>query len=38
MDKALAVLKDDQKKEWKELTGEPFQLQFQGFGKNKKKN
>lgn len=37
MDKALAVLKDDQKKEWKELTGEPFTVQFQGFGKNKEK-
>jgi hypothetical protein len=32
MDKALNVLTDDQKKAWKDLTGEPFQLQFQGGG------
>lgn len=29
MDKALAVLSDDQKKAWKELTGEPFEVKFE---------
>ncbi len=28
MDKAAAVLTDDQKKTWKDLTGDPFQVQF----------
>jgi Spy/CpxP family protein refolding chaperone len=41
MEKAVAVLNDDQKAKWKELTGEPFELrqQFGGggaFGKRKK--
>jgi hypothetical protein len=31
MDKALAVLSADQKREWKDLTGESFGVQFQGF-------
>jgi hypothetical protein len=31
MDKALAVLSADQKQAWKDLTGEPFDVQFQGF-------
>jgi Spy/CpxP family protein refolding chaperone len=30
MDKALAVLTADQKSTWKDLTGEPFEVQFQG--------
>lgn len=30
MDKALALLNDDQKKTWKELTGEPFEVKFEG--------
>jgi hypothetical protein len=30
--KAVAVLTDDQKKEWKELTGEPFEFPAMGFG------
>jgi Spy/CpxP family protein refolding chaperone len=29
MEKALAALTDDQKKAWKELTGEPFEVTFQ---------
>jgi hypothetical protein len=32
MDKALAVLSADQKDAWKDLTGEPFEVRFQGFG------
>jgi Spy/CpxP family protein refolding chaperone len=28
-DKAVAVLTDDQKKSWKELTGEPFEVKFE---------
>lgn len=32
MDKAVAVLKDDQKKAWKDMTGEPFTMTMQGFG------
>ncbi len=28
MDKALAVLSSDQKETWKDLTGEPFEVQF----------
>jgi hypothetical protein len=31
MDKALAVLSADQKQSWKDMTGEPFAVQFQGF-------
>jgi hypothetical protein len=31
MDKALAVLSADQKQAWKEMTGEPFEVRFQGF-------
>jgi Spy/CpxP family protein refolding chaperone len=34
MDKSLNVLTDDQKKTWKDMTGEPFQLQFGG-GRNR---
>jgi len=30
--KGVAVLTDDQKKEWKELTGEPFEFPAVGFG------
>ena len=29
MDKVTGVLTADQKKAWKEMTGEPFQVQFQ---------
>lgn len=29
-DKAMNVLTDDQKKTWKELTGEPFEVRFEG--------
>ena len=32
MDKALAMLTDDQKKEWKELTGDPFEFPANQFG------
>jgi len=32
MNKAMAVLTDEQKKTWKSLTGEPFELRFQGGG------
>jgi hypothetical protein len=31
MDKAVAVLSADQKQAWKDMTGEPFAVQFQGF-------
>jgi hypothetical protein len=31
MDKALAVLSADQKQVWKDMTGEPFDVRFQGF-------
>jgi hypothetical protein len=31
MDKILAVLSADQKQAWKEMTGEPFDVRFQGF-------
>jgi len=31
MDKALAVLSADQKQAWTDMTGEPFEVQFQGF-------
>ena len=31
--KAMAVLTDEQKKEWKELTGEPIEIQFPGGGR-----
>ena len=31
MDKALAVLSADQKQAWKDMTGEPFEVRFQGF-------
>ena len=33
MKKVMAVLSDDQKKEWKELTGEPIEIQFAGGGR-----
>jgi len=33
LNKVLAVLTDDQKKEWKELTGEPIELNFGGGGR-----
>jgi len=29
MDKITGVMTDDQKKTWKEMTGEPFEVQFQ---------
>jgi hypothetical protein len=29
LDKALATLTDDQKKTWKELTGEPYEVKFE---------
>jgi Spy/CpxP family protein refolding chaperone len=29
-EKAVGVLNDDQKKEWKEMTGAPFEVKFQG--------
>lgn len=32
MEKAVAVLNADQKSKWKELTGEPFEVRFEGFG------
>jgi hypothetical protein len=31
MEKALAVLSADQKLAWKDMTGEPFEVRFQGF-------
>ena len=33
MKKVMAVLSDDQKTEWKELTGEPIEIQFAGGGR-----
>jgi len=30
LEKALGVLTDDQKKSWKDLTGEPFEVRFEG--------
>ena len=33
MKKVMAVLSDDQKKEWNELTGEPIEIQFAGGGR-----
>ena len=33
MKKVMDVLSDDQKKEWKELTGEPIEIQFAGGGR-----
>jgi hypothetical protein len=33
MKKVMAVLSDDQKKEWKELTGEPIEIQFASGGR-----
>lgn len=30
--KAASLLSDDQKKTWKEITGEPFEVKFEGFG------
>jgi len=30
MGKVMAVLKDDQKKTWKEMTGDPFEVRFEG--------
>jgi hypothetical protein len=38
MDKALAVLSSDQKDAWKDLTGEPFEVRFQGFGGGRRPN
>jgi hypothetical protein len=35
--KAVALLTDDQKKEWKELTGDPFDVPMQPFGGGKGK-
>jgi hypothetical protein len=35
-EKALKVLTDEQKTTWKELTGDPFEVKFDGFGKKKK--
>jgi Spy/CpxP family protein refolding chaperone len=32
MEKAVAVLNDAQKAKWKELTGDPFEVRFEGFG------
>jgi len=30
MEKVLALLTDEQKKSWKEMTGEPFEVRFEG--------
>jgi len=30
MDKAVGVLSDDQKKAWKDMTGAPFEVKFEG--------
>jgi len=35
MEKVSAVLTDDQKKTWKEMTGEPFEVKFEFQGKKK---
>ena len=35
-DKAVAALTSDQKKTWKDMTGEPFEVKFEG-GTRKKK-
>jgi hypothetical protein len=32
MDKVMAILKDDQKAKYKAMTGEPFEVRFEGFG------
>jgi Spy/CpxP family protein refolding chaperone len=32
MEKVVALLTDDQKKTWKEMTGEPFEVRFEGRG------
>jgi Spy/CpxP family protein refolding chaperone len=32
MDKAMSVLNADQKAQWKEMTGEPFEVRFEGQG------
>ena len=37
-DKVLALLKDDQKKEWEKLVGEPFKGEIQPFGGNRPRN
>ena len=37
-DKVLAVLKDDQKKAWEKLNGEPFKGEIQPFGGNRPRN
>ena len=37
-DKVLAVLKDDQKKAWEKLVGEPFKGEIQPFGGNRPRN
>jgi len=36
--KVQAMLTDDQKKAWKDLTGEPIEIQFQGFGGGRRNN
>jgi Spy/CpxP family protein refolding chaperone len=40
MTKAVGLLKPEQKEEWKKLTGEPFEVRFEGFrgGRGKKKD
>lgn len=37
-DKLLAILKDDQKKAWEKLMGEPFKGEIQPFGGNRPRN
>jgi hypothetical protein len=37
-DKVLALLKDDQKKAWDKLVGEPFKGEIQAFGGNRPRN
>ena len=37
-DKVLALLKDDQKKAWEKLVGEPFKGEIQPFGGNRPRN
>ena len=37
-DKVLAILKDDQKKAWEKLVGEPFKGEIQPFGGNRPRN
>jgi len=38
MTKVQALLTDDQKKAWKELTGDPIEIQFQGLGARRRNN